>query len=172
MKSRPGYTLIEMLAVISLIGLALGTVALTLHALRSAERRISEDILYGEAAARLTSRLRSDAHLALSASLPEEAQGSRTLQLSAADGVIIEYSLSDRGVDRRVRQQENVQHRETFVIPISPAARWEIDGDRPRPLGALWLPPVTGAAETPRSPALRLLFAVGIHEPAREIPEE
>ena len=61
MKRRRGFTLIELLGALTLLGTVWATIALAMHALYQAERRLSRGFENANAIARLTQRLRSDA---------------------------------------------------------------------------------------------------------------
>jgi type II secretory pathway component PulJ len=129
MTARSGYTLIESTVAITMIGAVLGSVALSLHATRQANRRVRDEVASELELGRFTAQLRSDAHQAQSARLDSgktphsplphagegsgktgsEASGSASkeagaaplvLSLALADGRIARYTLQAQGIER------------------------------------------------------------------------
>ena len=69
MKSRRGYSLIECLVTIALIGTAMTTVAVSMSGMQLACQRVREETIAEMELQRLAVQLRADAHEALSAQL-------------------------------------------------------------------------------------------------------
>ena len=125
---RRGYTLIECLVAITLLGSLLGTVTLTLTVMYRAERTMRDALDQQRSLEQFTARFRSDAHQASSASVskPAEANGpARELVLECATDQMITYTLRPQAVERVVRRGESTVHRETYGLTAA-SARWEV----------------------------------------------
>jgi prepilin-type N-terminal cleavage/methylation domain-containing protein len=119
-----GFTLIEMLGAMTLLGAVWATVALALHSLQKAERGLTRGFESANAMDDLAQRLRSDAHAARSALLQDTEDGSALL-LEASPSRRVRYRKLGQGVERAVLANEEVEHRETFYLPLE-VVRWEI----------------------------------------------
>lgn len=162
MRTRRGYTLVECLVVLTLTGTALGTSALTMHALSRAERQVREEFQDAGDLARLAVQLREDAHQALSARIESSGEpptSANVLSLPAPDDRIVQYTLQDANLERVVRQAGIVQHRETYGLPTATAAHWQVVSDRPRLLVSLVWAPEPGRAGGPPGSAMGRLDA-------------
>jgi prepilin-type N-terminal cleavage/methylation domain-containing protein len=140
-KMRRGYSLIEMLVVIAITGTTLTIVALIMHTLYQADRRLREDLEEQRNLQRIASQLRTDAHQAISVATSKVAENplARVLTLSFSDNRIIEYSLAGKGVDRIVKRGSEVVHRDRFQFASASGSFWIMDATREQPLIALHL---------------------------------
>jgi hypothetical protein len=148
MRSRRGHTLIETLVVVVLVGAALTTVTLTLHTLYRSERRMRDGLTRGRAWDRLACQLRQDAHQALSATLTGDVADAppTALSLALSDAETIRYTLRPEHIERVVRRDDTVRHRELYPLPASSVARWQIQTERALSLMTLTVsgPPAGG----------------------------
>jgi type II secretory pathway pseudopilin PulG len=173
MRPRRGHTLIETLVVVGLVGAALTTVTLTLHTLYRSERRLRDGQTLGRAWDRLACQLRQDAHQALSATLAGDAADAATTELSLAlpSAETIRYTLRPDHIERLVRRDDTVRHRELYPLPAFSLARWQIQTERALPLVTLTVsgPPaggqVPGDAELCRAAAVVKLLRPQHAEP-------
>jgi prepilin-type N-terminal cleavage/methylation domain-containing protein len=144
MRPRDGFTLIECLVVIALVGTTMGTVALTLHATRRADRHIRDEAFFAQQLGRLATQLRRDAHEARSATvedLKEPKSPSAVLSLVLPEGRTARYTLRPPRIERVLEQGSNVLQRETYQLRESSAGRWQLHADRRLPLVSLVIEP-------------------------------
>jgi hypothetical protein len=116
MRHRPsGKSLIEMLVMISILSIIMGLSATTLASLFRLRHTITRDTEQGRSIDRLATRLRADAHEAVSAVVADDCI------LKLTDGRSIRYSFTSPRIVREVREQkqdrEEVVHRDSFSIP-------------------------------------------------------
>ncbi len=135
-----GYTLIETLVVLSLTAVTLLIVAVTMHTLYRAEHQVRDDLQGQRTLDQLATQLRWDAHAALSSAAAGGADASqpRVLTLTLIGGRSIQYSFTANSVERVVRRNDAVEHREGFRLAL-PDSYWSIDTARDRPLLTLHL---------------------------------
>ena len=143
MKRRNrGYSLVELLAVLSVFSVILGTVMLTLHAMYRTNSQMRDNLDNVVQRERLAAQLRSDTHEALSAELAEAdgQPGSMTvLRLALHHARTIEYHLHAEKIARRVLSGERVHQQETYrVVPVLEKG-WSIDSQRPHPLISVYI---------------------------------
>lgn len=138
---RRGYSLAECLIVITLIGTTMGTVALTLHLLYRADRRVHATVAHERSLDRFVAQLRSDTHQAVSATIkqpPSDNEPATELQLDLPGGQTIQYSVQARNIERVVHRADTVQHRETYPLPAS-STGWQLRKDGTSPIVSLVL---------------------------------
>ena len=138
---RDGYTLIETLVVIAIVGVTLTIVALTMHTLYRAEHRLRDDLQGQQMLERLGDQLRTDAHQAVAVATkngPEDPPA-RILTLTVSKDRSIEYSLGTSGIARTVKHGNDVEHREQYPFAAASGNFWIVDAARQRPFIALHL---------------------------------
>jgi prepilin-type N-terminal cleavage/methylation domain-containing protein len=150
MTKRKGFTLVELLVVLSVVAIVLPMAGGTVLFLLRAQSRSAEGLRDAMALTQLSHSFRSDVHAAQRARTPDAA----ALVLELSDARTIEYGAASNGVVTRiVRHCENVERREQFRVGVLDAKFAIVDGGRQaaitiRPkIGAST--PVNGAA-TPR----------------------
>ncbi|MFO0901814.1 MAG: prepilin-type N-terminal cleavage/methylation domain-containing protein [Pirellulales bacterium] len=121
---RRGVSLLEMLAVISLMGVCFVTLTTVLSACLRADRQLVSQANTGRSLQRLALQWRQDVHAARVVRLPA------TLEL--ADGSVVEYRFEREKVERRVTRGERPVHRDSFMIPPQVLASTEATDDAPR----------------------------------------
>lgn len=138
---RDGYTLIETLVVIAILGVTLTIVALSMHALHRAEKRLRGELQDQLVIERLGAQLRTDAHQAIAVTTKNVAEDpqARVLTISLSKDDSIEYSLGTSGIERTVKRGSEVEHREHFHVAAAPGNSWIVDAARQHPLVALHL---------------------------------
>jgi type II secretory pathway pseudopilin PulG len=124
-RTRRGFTLIEVLGTITLLGAVWATVVLALHAMYEAERRLSRGFETANTVDHLAQRLRSDAHAARSVSLDDAGDDSVLLLLSSP-ARRIRYRGVEQGVERTVLVSDAVEHREVFYLSAA-AVGWTLE---------------------------------------------
>lgn len=125
MRRRPGFTLIELSAVMAILSLVWISVTSVLYTMHRADHRLRDELQRDQALNRLAMRLRTDAHTAFSASLADVETGGSELVLINSDERSIHYGRSDEGVYRTVRQGSTVLHTDRFLVGRG-TAEWNI----------------------------------------------
>ena len=146
--ARPaGKSLLEAVVMISILSLVMGLSATSLTTLFRIRHQMSRDSEQATALSRLAARLRLDAHEAVSASLDDGCL------FTLADGGTIHYAYTTPNIEREVRRDDAVLHRDRFVLPRSATAAFERVGDSAGALIRLTIRPVevrTRRTEMPR----------------------
>lgn len=141
MKRRNGYTLIECLVAMALATSALTVVAMTMSGIQQAQRRVQEQASSERELSRFATRWRTDAHEAWSAEC-ENAE-SDTVEMVLSDQESVRYTLLAGYVKRVQRRNDEVVHQETYRLPDTCTARWELDRKGPTPVVTLKLEPLS-----------------------------
>lgn len=156
-----GYTLIEILVVITIATFLLASLALAIGSLLRAKVRLEDDLQRATQLARLDAQLRSDAHQAVSVEQPDPATIVFHMQPQR-----IEYAVEAARVVRSQRQDETLLHREVFPLATKTTILWTISGEEGSTLSAQVLSAtVTYEPEDPTKGREidRLDAAVGLH---------
>jgi prepilin-type N-terminal cleavage/methylation domain-containing protein len=127
MKRRSGFTLIEMLVAIMLVGAALGTIVLALHAVHAADRRVRGAIEFEAQLARLTADFRRDVHNAeaVQSVAIRDAGG---VQLTLPQQQTVTYYTTVHGAASELKQADQVLRRASYFLPAA-AVAWQITGN-------------------------------------------
>ena len=126
---RDGFTLIEMLIVITIFVFLLASAAMAIGTLFRAQGDLQDELIEANTASRLASQLRCDAHLANSAELTRD--GDTTSLRLLLPNTEISYVAHARRIIRTVNQSENETHREVFSLLEGTTTEWEITGENP-----------------------------------------
>lgn len=158
MKRRRGYTLIEAISAIAMVGTVMGSLSLGLHRMFLAQRRISDNFVLVSDMDRLARQLRTDAHAADMASVDGRAdeedadEGNDVcLALTLNAGGQVEYRIQENRIVRLLQQAGDVVHRETYRLSPAARAAWEVSGEQPAKIISLVLTPIP--QEDPRTTA-------------------
>lgn len=158
---RRGYSLVEMLVAMSLLGAALASVTFSLYVLLQSEHSLRGDLIRDRSLTRFTTQLRFDAHGAADATVVDQ-EASRDLTLVLPDQRTIHYRLGRDRIDREVRLADAVAHRETYRLPGTVTGRWSITEAGP-PMITLMLE--LRQSRKPITQSHRILAARGIVVP-------
>ena len=142
MRTRRGHTLVEVLVAITLFGVTLSTIGLTLHTMARSERQVAVALDADRELERLTVQLRQDAHQATSAStadVGEQTPPQSVLSFVLPDEETVQYTLQSGRIERVLRHQQTVRHRETYRLPAAAVGRWQVQTERPVPMVSLVL---------------------------------
>lgn len=123
-KSRSGWTLVELLVVISLSMMMMGVVTAFLRIIFQSSASARRDANLQTSVARLSDTFRADVHGAEQATVQDGA-----LQLTTRGGAIIQYRKTDHGVIRDETSVDGQSRRDGFWLP----AAWEVRWDAPTP---------------------------------------
>lgn len=144
---RGGYSLVEMLVMMTIVSFVLTSVGIALHSLFRTDRNLRNHIVQDTVLARLSLQLRRDAHRSAAAELVEGDRGASRLTFSMSDGEIVAYSTESQRIVRVASRGEDVLHREVYALPDRSQVRWELETQRNPPLLALEIVHSTGAIE-------------------------
>ena len=127
-RRRDGFTLIELIAAMAVLGVAMATVTLALHVLYRVDTRVRDSLAWQANLDRFTVAFRRDAHEAEEAQLPPAkgpAKNPDELVLRMPQSTSISYVLGSRSIDRMVRQGDKLLSRESFRLPAA-SAQWNV----------------------------------------------
>jgi len=130
MKSaRRAYTLIEMLIALTMLAAIWTTIALALHTLYRADRRMHDELSRANSLDRFAAQLRFDAHQARAARLVDGPAGTSTLVLDSGTPQTIAYRLAADEIQRVVTSGDTLKHRESFSLAGLKQADWKLAAD-------------------------------------------
>lgn len=115
---RCGYTLIEMVVVISMLTTLFGIMGVTFNLLLRMDKAVLQGFVTERTISRLAILFRDDIHQATEGIVVEETE--LTLQprsMGRDAGVSVRYVVTDQGVTRLTRDQGAVVARDDFVLP-------------------------------------------------------
>ncbi len=168
MRTRRGHTLVECLIAIGLIGVVMSTLAVAMHGMHRSCQSVRKDSTTDLELGRLAAQLRTDAHRALSVKQKDsdEPEGTAAVSFALTAGVSVEYTLRATHVERLLRAGDEIRHRETYRLPNSSTATWQLRTDRTSPLVSLILQPVSAELGGPLgSGTIQIDAAVGLLPP-------
>ena len=176
-RRRRGHTLVECLVAMSLLSVTLTTVTLTLHTLYQADHRLRDELVYECELERFTAQLRTDTHPAVAATIRSstvEISAADSLELSLGSDRKIRYSILPERIDRTSHQADTVQHRESYRLPPSARAKWQMQEDRTPPMVTLVLELRSGdrAGEGAVSSVVHIDAAVQLIRPDSTTPKD
>jgi type II secretory pathway pseudopilin PulG len=159
---RAAKTLLEVVIIVSIMSVALTLAATTLVTLFRVERQIQTSQMQRQTLTRLGSRLRSDAHAALSV------KTDKGCELSLAGGRKIQYLVVAPDITRELRDGEEVLHRDAFVLPSRAQATFTMEGKSEAPLVCLAITPgeLPGRAHQAATRSATIVAAVNLPRPA------
>ncbi len=115
---RRGYTLVELVVVLSLLSMLTGIAAVVLTSVISHIGRQREDHQAAIVVRRLAVDFRRDAHAATLAQIEDlPATPAGKLAITSADGVTITYSAVPGGVERMATLDQQTTQRELYRLP-------------------------------------------------------
>ncbi len=121
---RRGFTLVEMLVVVTVFAFLLASVALAIGTLFRAQGELQNELAQASTASRLAAQLRADAHLASAAEVVQE--GETTNVRLTLPSATINYATHPRRIIRTETQGDTETHREVFRLSEGTTTRWEI----------------------------------------------
>lgn len=144
MRKRSGYSLVECLVAIALIGATMTTVAVAMSGMQRASQRVRGEIASEMELQRFAVQLRADTHAALSAVEETEENGgaaARSIRLALSDEKSVQYSLEAGCIQRVQRRGDELLHRETYRLPEMYSAHWELEKNGSASMVSLKLEP-------------------------------
>ena len=156
MNRRRGFSLIEMLVVISVGSVLLGVTVSVFHLLFRMEHTARQYVHQSAVTAQLADRFRRDVHQAVDAAAADDDAG----QLTLSPGHTIVYQPRPGELVRIERIDGADRHRETFSLPPETAVSMEIpDGDGPRLIRLRLVPQGLGGPVAGREICIEALLA-------------
>lgn len=128
---RPGASLVEMLAVITLSTFLFTAVVATLRQMQRVDQRFRSDLTTSQMFLRLSARWRDDVHAARRAETvtgDPVGESRPPLILHTDDGKRTTYELAGPRVLRTVYHGDEVHHRDSFGVSPPAHVRWERAG--------------------------------------------
>lgn len=169
MKRHRGFSLVECVVAMGLVVTTFTIAALATGGIQRALARVRADVEIELALERLAIQLRTDAHEAIEADLAasgEPKPPAGTLRLALAGQRRIDYTIVVERIERRVHRGGAVTHRETYRLPESTAAHWELSGEASATVVALKVDPApAGSARSIASHGVEIQAAVGLLRP-------
>jgi prepilin-type N-terminal cleavage/methylation domain-containing protein len=126
---RNGFTLIEMLVVMSVFTFMLASVALAMGTLFRTQGDLQDNLAQATSDSRLATQLRADAHQAKTVKLVQE-EGLTIVRLVLSDATI-EYTTHPNRIVRTVEQNETRVHREVFSLREGTTVDWKLSDGPP-----------------------------------------
>jgi Tfp pilus assembly protein FimT len=151
-----GKSLVEMLVVISVMSLVLGTIAVTLTALFRVERQVARDIERISSYGRLERAWRADSHAATVCETGDECR------FTLPSGATVRYWLDGVRLRRELLQGTAVEHRDSFEMPPGAQVSFSRSTIGNKAVAALAISRKTAGAVPPVRP-LRLACVVDLH---------
>jgi prepilin-type N-terminal cleavage/methylation domain-containing protein len=130
-RDQRGFTLIEMLVVITLGAIVLGLCVMLTQSLLRLNRAGQARLTEGSALGRLSRTFRDDVRSALEANTdPEDAKGPARLTLTMPDRQILEYRFEGNALLRLGRVEGEVDRVDRFRLPGRATIRPEVRDDQ------------------------------------------
>lgn len=123
-RSRDGFTLVEVVVLMSIVALLMTLGGGLLRRLLGADRQIARSLETARQIDRLSSRLRRDVQLGDLDERDIQLLSSR-LVLRMADGQTIDYTVSGNRLTREVFTGETRQVRDSYVFPMGTGLKFE-----------------------------------------------
>ena len=115
---RSGFTLVELMVVISMVAVLISLAGMTFHLLLRSEKQVSQSFVTERAISQLAVLFRTDCHQAESSVLTSDREtGVNELALSDAKGLRVRYIASATGLIRLGIDGDQVVSREDFRLP-------------------------------------------------------
>ncbi len=158
-RTHRAKTLLEAVVILSLLSIVVGLSATSLATLFRLRHQMSRDSEQAAVLARLSSRLRLDAHEAVEVAVEEGCL------LTFPDGRAVQYRYSAPSIIREVKRDGETVHRDRFLLPRSASAEFSRDRSESESMLHLHIRPVevrTRKTEMPRTTTIEAV--VGLHQ--------
>ena len=166
-RRRRGFSLVELMIVMTIASVSIGLVGVCLQGLYRAEQRTRQQMTRRAALTQLGLRFRSDAHEAARVELAEQAKPEDTvgLVLTAQAGHTVTYHADGGQVERTVQRGGQVVHHDAFRLPGVQVA-WELQavGDQTLAAAVILHKTEPGVTTGETNYEERLEARVGLHQ--------
>jgi prepilin-type N-terminal cleavage/methylation domain-containing protein len=149
-----GYTLVELLVVLSVLFVIFTSVAVTLHTLRKLNLQVQSDLMNSANLERLSLILRDDAHVARLCSIEQATSGAAVIaRFPRANESLVTYETEPTRIVRQYQQGNQPVQQQVFRLAHGNSVHWSTTKDP--------TPTVTLRIEQPAS------FATSVSEATR-----
>ena len=128
-RSRAGFTLIEILTVLTITTFILASVGIVISSLHRLNRKLRDDFPADAQLARLGIQFRSDIHASQKIELIDANESNVGLLLTTAEGHNIEYRSDQNRIARNVTRGDQAKRREEFVLRRGAEVDWSLVSD-------------------------------------------
>lgn len=108
--NRRGKSLVELLVVISMLGVILGTAGTVIYRMMRTERAVETDLVWHRSVTAFAEQFRTDVHAATTAEVVNDGTG---LTLTLPTGAVT-YTVNPRGIDRTTKSMDGQPQRQEF----------------------------------------------------------
>jgi prepilin-type N-terminal cleavage/methylation domain-containing protein len=153
MSRRPGYSLVELLVVMTVATVVLGAAGVLLHTVLRTDQAVRDEQQAHAGISRLAEQFRADVHAAVAVEPPAAEAGAAAqpveyrLRLPAGQTVL--YRFETGKASRLEQAGQEVKRRETFTLPGDNMARIELRDNPPPTVASLVL---SSTGEAPGRP--------------------
>ncbi len=158
-----GFTLVELLVVMTIFLLLLSSVALALASLFRAQGNLQDELVEANVMSRLAEQLRTDSHLATSAEVTGE-DDAAALKLLLPDAATVTYRLQPTRIVRTANNKSSTEHRDVFRLLEGTTCQCVVSAGSPQfvTLTASYVPPeLSSAVAKPR--VHKIETSIGFH---------
>jgi len=168
-RSRPGYSLIEVLVAVTIVSMVMTAVAVAMQTMYRVDRQLKNNMAYGQVSPRLSLQLRTDVHGASDVAVLDGANAAGGILLTTATtGEVIEYRSEVGRIVRTWRSDGKELGREVYYLGKTTTFRWHITS-LPSPMVELEIVRKMGKIEAADSLQVdRFVAAIGIRGPGKE----
>lgn len=129
-KRRAAFTLIEIMATVTLSSVLLSGVAVTIISLQRATKLLREDAPWGVQRARLAIQWRSDVHAATAVMVVAATDSAPAkVRLSHGEDTVVEYQAAGSTLTRH-RAGEPPGPDQSFELPVNSTVEWQLEDER------------------------------------------
>jgi type II secretory pathway pseudopilin PulG len=162
-RHRNGWTLIELVATMTVATTMFGLLFALIHGFFRLERRSREELLARSSLARLAAQFRDDVHAAqaLAPAPAANAASPAGWDLRLDGDWRVEYRVVDEGLDRVERVGDRVERRELYRLPAGMAATVDLPTEKTGSIAVLRIAPDGLALPEPGTPPVRIEAALG-----------
>jgi prepilin-type N-terminal cleavage/methylation domain-containing protein len=136
MKSRRGFTLIEMVAAVTISTVLMGIAVLLLHSLLKSHNSGREHMNYYRTVNRLAEQFRSDAHATVKTSSGDDGKFFDFLP-NTADSAKIRYQLLPGRIDRTELKGDTTVRQDSYMLLADMQASFKIQTDKDTDIASL-----------------------------------
>ncbi|MCR4413479.1 MAG: hypothetical protein NUV77_13745 [Thermoguttaceae bacterium] len=162
-RQRHGWTLIELVATMTVATTMFGILFALIHGFFRLERRSREELHTRSSLERLATQFRDDAHAARALAPAPAADGPSPAgwDLHLDGGRRVEYRVVDEGLDRIERVGDRIERRERYRLPEAMAASVDLPSEKTGSMAVLRIAPDGSAPPEPDNHPVRIEAALG-----------
>ena len=169
MKHRRGFTIIEMLVVISISTVLMGMGILLLHVLLKHQNTGREHLQSCRNINRLAEQFRRDVHATREISAGGK-EGIMEIQPTSAEGTTIRWQCFAGRIERTERQGDKIMGRESYLLWPATEAALQLQSQPDASVACIIISPKQQAGELYRGHAMRIETLVGLDSRLAKVP--